>query len=644
MLQKNRSLFDNVNFFPVLLTQFTGALHDNIFKNAFVSLLVFGVISYSGYQIKIIVTAAAGIFIFPFVVLSALGGDLAEKFDKSKVMQFLKLVEFLIIIFGVVAIYYESVVLAFTTLFLLGSHSALFGPSKYSILPERLAADNLIQANALLNSSTFLAILTGTVIGVGFINIPIIGKPLVCGCLVLCAVTGYIASRYIPSTKPLGLNQIRFNIFKSTKAMFSLLFMQKRNILLLVLGNAWFFFIGGMFLTQFPNFVKEYLHSNEQVLLLCFSIFSFGMAAGGFLNQLLLKKRIEATFVPLAAIGISIFCFDLYYSTNHITFISELRNVYEFISVAYGWRILADIFFISVMCGLFVIPLGTLIQHNTDKNIRTKIIAASGALDALFIIFSSIFSAILVMMGASIPKIFMIYGILNAGVAIYIFNLLPHYVLKSILQLLFKFIYKVEVKNIENLAKAGPRCIIISNHVSLLDAPLLFAFLPDRTIFAIDYEVAKWKWLKIFLRCVETFPIDPSNPFAIKALIAKAKEDRMIMIFPEGRLTQTSGLMKIYEGPGMIAAKSNANILSIRIDGLQHTMFSRLKNKVFYKTFPKVTITILEPINFEINSSLKGRAARKFAGQHLHHVMEQMMFTTSDIDQTIFSALVNGYQ
>ncbi|MBL4589243.1 MAG: AMP-binding protein [Alphaproteobacteria bacterium] len=208
--------------------------------------------------------------------------------------------------------------------------------------------------------------------------------------------------------------------------------------------------------------------------------------------------------------------------------------------------------------------------------------------------------------------------------------------------MLFKLIYRVEVRGLENFEKAGKRAVIVGNHVSLLDPPLLAAFLPGRPMFAVNSDVADWIWVKPFLKLVDAFPLDPTNPFSLKGLIRKVEEDRHVVIFPEGRLTETGALMKVYEGPGMIADKTDAMILPVRLDGVQHTTFARLKGKVPLRKRPKITITILEPRKITIDENIKGRARRAVAGRELYNLMEEMMFLTGDREQTLYQALLRA--
>ncbi|NCC22392.1 MAG: acyl-[ACP]--phospholipid O-acyltransferase [Alphaproteobacteria bacterium] len=640
MTQTQFSLLRDRRFGPLFFTQFLGAFHDNLFKNALVVLLVFTGAMNSDADPKILATLAAGLFILPFVLFSALGGQLADKYPKDRIIRFIKLAEIGIALLGAVAIISGSVFLSFCTLFALGAQSAFFGPSKYSILPQHLTKDELIGGNALLNVGTYLAILAGTILGAAANVLPEI---LIAAFLVVIAVTGYVASRFIPSAKaPAPELKINYNIFAETLRILEFSLSQKRGVYLAILGVAWFYFLGGMFMAQIPNFTAETLGAGPSVLVLLLVLFSVGVGIGGLLNNRLLHGRIEALYVPLAAIFISLFSVDLFFASGDVVKGEELTGLIGFLAHPAHWRILVDLFVVALAGGLYVVPLNAIIQHFTNEESRARVIAGSAILNAGFITASAILSAILIGLGWAIEELFLFFAVANGLVAVYIARLLPDYLFKSVLKGLLKLVYKVEVRGIENFEKAGERVVIVSNHVSLLDPPLLAAFLPGRPMFAVNTHVANWWWVKPFLRLVDAFPVDPTNPFSTKSLIREVEKGKQCVIFPEGRLSETGALMKVYEGPGMIADKAGATILPVRLDGVQHTPFARLKGKVPLHNFPRITITILPPREFRLNSDVKGRKRRALAGRQLYDLMEDMMYLTGDREQTLFQALLKA--
>lgn len=639
-------LLKQKNFAPLFVTQFLGAFNDNFFKNAVGFGMVYGALALTDVDPKIVITLAAGLFILPFFLLSALGGQLADKYPKNRVIRVIKFVEIIIAAIGAAGLLTQSLFLLLLALFLLGAQSALFGPSKLAILPEHLGNDKLISANGLMSAGSFLAILTGNILGGLLVTIPDLGVPLICGLLLICGVGGYIAAWNIPLSPALQPDlKLNWNIPAEIVDNLGYAFKQPKNILLSILGISWFYFIGGTFLAQFPNYAKENLNADEMVLTLFLVLFSVGVAVGAIANNKLLKGRIEATYVPVAALGMAFFALDL--SLLDLDMFMASQSMHEigfFLSHFTGWRICFDLFFMAFFSGLYVVPLNAIIQELTAPDHRARVIAASSMMDALFIVTSSVLAGSMLYMGAGVDDIFLAVAILSACVAIYICRLLPVQLLKSFLQGVLKLLYNVEVRGLENYDKAGPRAVIVGNHVSLLDAPLLAAFLPGKPMFALDTQVAKWWWVKPWLGLIDAFPIDPTNPFSMKSLIREVQKDKHCVIFPEGRLTMTGALMKVYEGPGMIADKADAMIIPVRLDGVQHTPFARLRGKVPLRTFPKIIITILEPREFKVPAEATGRKRRQIAGRQLFDLMEEMMFLTQAREQTMFEALLKTHQ
>ena len=637
-------LLKDRRFAPLFAAQFLGAFHDNLFKNALVVLLLYTAVFSTESDPKLLTTMAAGLFILPFVLFSAIGGQLADKMPKDRLIRVIKLAEVPVAVLGAAALMSGSLGLCFAALFALGTQSAFFGPCKYSILPQHLKAEELIGGNALLNTGSFLAILAGTLAGAGLAALGggAQGAVMVGGLLLLCAAAGYVAARFVPAAPAAAPDiAVRWNPLPETARFLKDTFARPRATVLALLGVGWFYFLGGMFMAQFPNYTRETLGAGQDVLTFFLIVFSVGIAAGGLLNAKLLKGRVEAVYVPLAILGITAFSIDLYFANGNVLSDGEI-GLGAFLAYPAHWRVIADVALIALCGGLFVVPLNAIVQHTTPAEIRARIVAGGAIINAGFIVLSSALSAALIAAGWEIRDIFMAFAVANAGVALYICRLLPDYLFKSAMQALFKVLYKVEVRGLENVALAGPRAVVVGNHVSLLDPPLLAAFLPGRPMFAVNSFVADWWWVKPFLRLVDAFPLDPTNPFSMKALIRKVEEDRHVVIFPEGRLTETGALMKIYEGPGMIADKADAMILPVRLDGVQHTKFARLKGKVPLRSFPKITITILPPRKFKLDPELRGRKRRAAAGRQLYDLMEEMMFLTADREQTLFAALLKA--
>jgi acyl-[acyl-carrier-protein]-phospholipid O-acyltransferase/long-chain-fatty-acid--[acyl-carrier-protein] ligase len=647
MMHNQFLLMKDRRFLPLFITQFLGAFHDNLFKNALIVLILYRIATQTGMDQQtqsLLTTAAAGTLVLPFFIFSAMGGQLADKFPKEKVIRLIKLAEVGIAILGAVSLFSGSIVLSFINLFALGAQSAFFGPCKYSILPEKIDRDELIGGNALLNTGTFLAILIGTIVGTTVMALDH-GEIPIGILMILTAVAGYISSFYIPKGVAASPDlKINPNLATETYGVMRYTFSQGREIVLSLLGKGWFFCIGSLFISQFPNYVKGTLHAEETILTLFTVLFSIGIGVGGLLNNRLLHGAVSAVFVPLAALGITASSLDLYAATSHVVLNEDgsLMNLGQFISHPSHWRILMDVCLISAFGGLFVVPLAAILQDKTPESTRAQVMAGSSITDSLFMVGCAVIASLLIAAGWQVKDLFLAFALANMVVAVYICRLLPDYLFKTVLQFLFKILYRVEVRGLENVEKAGKRAVIVGNHVSLLDPPLLAAFMPGKPMFAVNTQVAQWWWVRPFLRLVDAFPLDPTNPYSIKSLIRKVEEDRHIVIFPEGRLTSTGSLMKIYDGPGLIADKANAMILPVRIDGAQYTGFARLRNKMPFKRFPKITLTFLEPVAFKIDENLKGRNRRAAASRQLYDIMESMMLETTEREQTLWEALLKA--
>ncbi len=641
MKKSQYRLLGTRRFLPLFITQFFNAFNDNVFKNGFIILITYQLIQSENSQ-QFMIALIAGIFILPFFLFSATAGQLADKYEKSKIIVVIKSIELLFMMIASIGFYFHNLLLLMITLFFLGAHSTFFGPIKYSILPEQLNNDELLGGNALIEAGTFISILIGQVLG-GTLILKSHGVFYLSLALLMIATAGLIGSLYIPKTKRAQPHLlISANFFKETKKILNLTH-QKKSIFLAIFGISWFWFIGATFITQFPTFTKVLLSATPQVFTLILTLFSLGIGMGSLLCNLLLKGKISTKYVPLAIFGMSIFMVDIYLASGHLNAApAHLYTVIEFVHYFSHIRILVDILLLSVCGGLYIVPLYAFIQKKSNKGIRSRIIAGNNIYNAIFMVTSSLYIMLFTAFNFSIPQLFLLSAILNTFVAIYLVKLLPEAILQTWIKWLCNLFYRVEVKGIEHYHQAGKRVVIIANHTSFIDAILLAAFLPNRLSFAVNTHIANSKSFRFISNLIEIFPINPSNPFAIKSIIKKLKENRRLVIFPEGRITVTGALMKIYEGPGLIADQANAKLLPIRIEGAQYTPFSRLKKKVHIRKFSKITLTILPPQEINLSAEIKGKERRQILGEKLYQIMSNMLFESSDYKKTLMQSLIDA--
>jgi acyl-[acyl-carrier-protein]-phospholipid O-acyltransferase/long-chain-fatty-acid--[acyl-carrier-protein] ligase len=635
------ALLGSRRFLPLFVTQFLGALNDNFFKNALVILVTYRLAAEAGLNGQVMVTAAAGLFILPFFLFSATSGLLADKFEKRRLILAVKTAEIVFMAIAASGFYTGHVVLLMTVLFLMGVHSTFFGPIKYGILPVHLAAGELLAGNALIEAGTFLAILIGTIVG-GVAIMTAHGIAIVSLGLLGVAIAGLVAAVFVPPAPPPapGL-RLRFNIIADTLDMLRYA-RQRRELFLAMLGISWFWLVGATFLSQFPTLAKDVIGADEHVVTLFLVAFTIGIALGSLVCNKLLAGEVSTRLVPLAALGISLFTIDLYYASAAIPAAAALLGIGDFLGNFAGWRIVGDLVLIAMSGGIFIVPLYAFLQARSEASHRSRVIAANNIWNALFMVAAAIVTIALLETGFTVPQVFLIVAVVNFGVALLTCRLLPNTVAKSVAAALLRFAYRVEVKGAENYHRAGKRAVVVVNHVSFLDGPLLAAFLPGRPIFPIDTFVAQKWWARPIFRLIDAVTIDPTNPMATKALIRAVRQDRKCVIFPEGRITITGALMKIYEGPGMIADKADAPLLPVRIDGAQYTPFSRLRGKLRMRLFPRITITILEPRRIAIDEALRGRKRRQAIGLQLYDIMTDLIFETNEIRRTLFEAVLDA--
>jgi len=412
-------LLQSRQFWPLFVTQFLGALNDNVFKSALVVLVTFQLADASGVDGPVMVTAAAGIFIVPFFVFSATAGQLADRYDKARLARWVKAAEVLIMIAGAMAFFRESLGALMAVLFLMGTQSALFGPVKYAILPQHLALDQLITANAMVEAGTFLAILLGTIVG-GLLVLTENGLWVVAGLIVSIAVLGAGTSLLVPKAPSLDRGLvINFNVFSSTRQMIGHA-RRTPEVFWAVMGISWFWLVGATFLSQFPTFAKDVLNGDEEVVTLFLATFSVGIAVGSGLCSWLLKGRISAKYVPFAALLMSAFMVDLYFSSGAFGAISQgaRLGVGEFLNSANGLRVSADLVMVAVGGGLYIVPLYAVLQSRGAASHRARDIAANNILNALFMVVSAVVVGVMLSLGVSVPEVFLSVALINTGVAV----------------------------------------------------------------------------------------------------------------------------------------------------------------------------------------------------------------------------------
>jgi len=566
-------------FGPFFWTQFLGAANDNVYKNALVIFVAFQAAAQAGLDANTLVNLAAGIFILPFVVLSATAGQLADKYEKSRLIRYIKVFEIAIMVVGAIGFWSQSLPLLFTALALMGVHSTIFGPVKYSILPQHLKPDELIGGNGLVEMGTFVAILLGTIAG-GLLVAIVPGGPLYAGAAALViAVAGWLVSRGIPHTPPVAPDlAINWNPFTETARSLKFAY-GNRVVWLSMLGISWFWFYGATFLTQFPNFAKNVLGGNEHVVTLLLALFSIGIGVGSLLCERLSGRKVELGLVPFGSIGLTVFAIDLWFATRFMEATGQ-AGVAEFLAEPGHWRVVADLMLIGLFGGFYIVPLYALIQERSEVTHRSRIIAANNILNAVFMVASAGIAIGLLAAGVSIPGLFLVTGILNAVIAFYIYTLVPEFLMRFLAWLLIHTMYRVRNEGLEHVPEEGP-CIIVCNHVSYVDAIVIAASVRRPIRFIMDHRIFRIPLLNWLFRTMNAIPVASGKEDAAlkEAAFARAaaalQAGEIVGIFPEGRLTETGEMGAFRPGLERMLLDTPVPVVPMALRGLWGSFFSR---------------------------------------------------------------------
>jgi 1-acyl-sn-glycerol-3-phosphate acyltransferase len=589
MSERNQfRLLGERRFGPFFATQFLGALNDNVFKNALVILIAFHAGSLTSLSADVLVNLCGALFILPFFLFSATAGQLADKFEKARIIRLVKLFEIAIMALGAVGFMQRNLTLLLTALALMGLHSTLFGPVKYAILPQTLKQDELVGGNALIETGTSLAILIGTIAGgvlVALSNGPAVLVPSV---TIAIAGLGYLVARLVPSAPPPS-PALAINWNPVTETWANLRFTRSnRAVFLSILGISWFWFYGALFLSQFPAYARTSLGGNEGVVTLLLTVFSVGIGAGSLLCERMSGHKVELGLVPFGSIGLSVFAVDLFFATPEAPVAAG--GVAEFLRAPASWRILADLALIALFAGFYIVPLYAIIQSRAERSHLSRVIAGNNILNALFIVIAALLAAGFLSLGATVAQLFLLAGILNLAVAAFIYSLLPEFLMRFLAWLLIHSVYRLEKSGLEHIPEKGP-AVIVCNHVSFVDAVVIMAACRRPIRFVMDHKIFKIPILSFIFRTGRAIPIasrkeDPAmleRAFTEVARTLRAGE--LVGLFPEGRITDSGELYPFRSGIQRIIEETPAPVVPMALRGLWGSFFSRMGGPAMRKPF-----------------------------------------------------------
>lgn len=562
-------------FLPFFVTQFLGAFNDNVFKTALITLVSFRAGQLTTLDGATLATLLPGLFILPYFLFSATSGQIADKFDKAAVARAVKVFEILVMILAAWGFVAHNLPALVAALFLMGLHSTVFGPVKYAYLPQHLAQLEIVGGNGLVEMGTFVAILVGQILGAALISASDSGVNVAVTVMGL-AVLGWLASRAIPPT-PASDAQLSINWNPLTETFANLRFARgNRVVWLSLLGISWFWFYGATLLAQFPAFARNVLGGDESVFILLLTVFSLGVGIGSLLCEKLSGGKVEIGLVPFGAIGLTLFGVDLFLAAPSA---AEHGGHWTNVAIAH-WRVLADIALIGLFGGFYIVPLYALIQTRSEKSHQSRIIAANNILNAAFMVVSAGVSVLLFKAGLTIPQLFLATALFNAVVAVYIYTLVPEFLMRFIVWMLIHTVYRLDAKGLDNVPEEGP-AVVVCNHVSFVDALVITAACRRPIRFVMDHNIFRTPILSFVFRTNRCIPIAPAkeNP----ALLEKAYEDiatalaegDLVGIFPEGRITDTGEMYPFKNGIRRIVERTPVCVVPMALRGLWGSFFSR---------------------------------------------------------------------
>ena len=573
-------------FGPLFWVQFLGAANDNVFKFAFTLLATYAAATWGGVDPRYAGFLIGALFIAPFVLFSATSGQLADKMEKSRLIRRLKDAEIAVMALAAAGLTLQWPLLIYTAMFLIGLQATVFGPVKYSYLPQHLAASELTRGNGLIEMATFIAILLGTIVAGMLINaFAATGAAVVAVAIVSLAIAGRTAAQWIPHSPAADAALvINWNPLSETLANLKLAH-RDRTVFNSILGISWLWFFGSIFLTSLAPFARDVLGGNEAVVTFLLAVFSIGIGVGSLLTDRLSGRKVEIGLVPLGSIGMTLFALDLYLASRGVR-PSPSGTVSDFLTREGAWRIVVDLALLSASAGLYSVPLYALIQSRAQKTHVARIVAANNILNALFIVVASLVAAALLDSGLSIPELFLVAGLMNAAVAAYIYLLVPEFLLRFVAWLVAHALYRVRSVGTDRLPEVGP-VVLVCNHVSFVDAVVIMGESPRPIRFVMDHQIFKIPVLRTFFNQLKAIPIasarsDPETLQRAHQSIQHALEEgEMVCIFPEGRITDTGELTPFKQGVRRIVERNPVPVIPMALRGLWGSFFSRYGGEAF---------------------------------------------------------------
>ena len=623
-----KSVLLSSRFFAMILSGSCAVIAGNILRQSILLLVTYHILTDSN-QAFLWGSILGALYFIPSFLFSTIAGELADKIPKAQFFQFTRVFQIAICLLMASTLLQETpnIYILAASLFLMATHDAFFSPVRYAILPEYLSKHQLVMGNGILEASTLISI----ALGIGLANLVEYqgGNIMIAILMIGLSISAYMTSLWIPSKKVFDKEPIKINL-NILNAIQSNIDNARENkhIWESILGITWFWFIGYSLMLQFSNYVKFNLYCNAEVALAFNISYTLGLAFGSLMCHHLIKNKLDGRFTPLALFSIAGFGIHLWLGTQAFGYNTEQLMGLGAFSLTYtGWRLLLDVFFLSAAGGVLIVPLYSIIQRLSKKNHCSRNIASLNIIASMGMGAAAILQTIFIS-SLNIPYIHYMGALFLAS------GLLGFYTLKNIpfdqvklhAAKVLTWLFRIEIEGLEHIIKANRKLLIIANHVSYLDVPILALLLPRNVMFAVNTEIAKWRIVRLVAPFTDTFPIDPTNPYGLKSLITKVNQGKTCIIFPEGALSRTGKVMKVYEGTALIAEKTQADIVAINVGGVDTSPLAPYRaNYCQTNWLPKVKISISKPFHLP-DTTLRGKEKRTFLSQKIYQKLVQQAY------------------
>ncbi len=564
-------LLKSRRFGAFFATQFLGASNDNLFRNALLAAWAVAATAPADGQRPLLLSL---VFVLPFLLISGIVGQLTDKFEKAQFIRIVKAIEILIVFLAVTALSIHGFGLELTALLLMGMQSALFGPVKYAILPQLLGERDLIGGNGLVVAGTLIAILFGSVLGVSIAPVAGHSMTVLTAMLLLLAVVGFLASLAIPRAESLAPD-LKLNLNPLSAGLETMrMATQQRTIFLSILCISWFWLFGLVFITELPEYVRTILGGGTSQLRWVLGVFAVGVAMGALFCERLSGRTVELGLVPLGALGLTVFPLWMVLGGPDAAVLGRGADWTDM------GRVLTFMGLTGVSGGLFVVPLYALVQQRVTPSERGRIFAANNLYNGIFMAVGSILALLALSAGLNVAQLFVVIALMNAAITIYIFFVIPEFVMRFIVWILVHTMYRVKKQSLHHIPETGA-AVLVCNHVSYMDPLVIMGNSPRPTRFVMTHKIFRIPVLNFVFRHAKTIPIapmheDPGILAAAYERIAEELEDgQLVAIFPEGKLTTTGEINEFKAGIERIIERTPVPVIPLALQGLWGSFFSR---------------------------------------------------------------------